>query len=135
LGRETRRACVEAKDYGRAGAARQRAGDTARADMRQPTQVRVADGVPATSGGRHATLAGVAHGSGRPGGLGAAHTGAHGAMLSHGRRWRPARRASGLLGAHDEMATTRGLVRATWSDIVEGWELLGAWAQVATTRG
>jgi hypothetical protein len=54
---------------------RQHAGDTARADVQQPTQVRVVGGVLVTSGGRRATLAGAAHGSRRLGGLGAAHAG------------------------------------------------------------
>jgi hypothetical protein len=65
-----------------AGAARQRAGDTAQVDVRQPTQVRVAGGVPVTSGGRHMMLAGPAHGSGRPGGLGAAHAGTRGVVVA-----------------------------------------------------
>jgi hypothetical protein len=60
----TRRACVEAKDHGQVGAAQQRAGHTTRADVRQPTRVRVASSVPVTSGGRRARLADAAHGSG-----------------------------------------------------------------------
>jgi hypothetical protein len=83
-------------------------GDTTWADMRQPTRVRMAGGVLATSGGRRVRLAGAAHWEDCT----SAH-GARGATLSHGRRWRPARRAGVLLGAHDEMAMTHGLVRAT----------------------
>jgi hypothetical protein len=45
-------------------AARQRAGHTTRADVRQPTRVRVAGSVPVTSGGHRARLADAAHGSG-----------------------------------------------------------------------
>jgi hypothetical protein len=59
-----RRACVEAKDHGRAGAARQRAGHTSRANVRQPTRVRVAGSVPVTSGRHRARLVDAAHGSG-----------------------------------------------------------------------
>jgi hypothetical protein len=53
----------------------QRDSDTAQADVRQLTPVRVGGGVLATSGGRRATLAGAAHGSRRLGGLGVAHAG------------------------------------------------------------
>jgi hypothetical protein len=61
-----------------------------------------------------------------------AHTGHAGVTLSHGRCWRPARRAG--IGAHNEMTTARGLVRVAQSDAAEGWEWSGAWAQVVTTR-
>jgi hypothetical protein len=57
----TRRACAKAEDHGQAGAARQHAGHTTQEDVRQPTRVHVAGGVPVTSGGRRARLADVAH--------------------------------------------------------------------------
>jgi hypothetical protein len=73
----------------------------------------VAGGVPATSGGRRTTLTSAAHRSKAAGRFGSSARGAHGATLSHGRRWRPARCAGGLLGMHDEMAMARELVWVT----------------------
>jgi hypothetical protein len=52
------------RDHGRARAARQRAGHTTRANVWQPTRVRVAGSVLVTSGGCRARLADVAHRSG-----------------------------------------------------------------------
>jgi hypothetical protein len=60
--------CVEAKDHGRAGAARQRSSDTTWTNVRQPTQVCVVGGVPAMSGGRakRCGTCGEVSGHGRP---------------------------------------------------------------------
>jgi hypothetical protein len=94
----------------------------------------VLGGVPATSGGRYARLAGAAHESGavgRFGGSARAHTGHAGRHCRTGGADRPARHVGGLLGAHNEMTTARGLVRVTRSDATEGWD---AWAQVATAH-